>query len=44
MARPAFLREKHRSYLRNLDADKETLEYFLTEHLRLGGASHASLR
>ncbi|CAK9059133.1 unnamed protein product [Durusdinium trenchii] len=31
------LREKHNHYLRHLDDDKESLEYMMTEHLRMGG-------
>ncbi|CAJ1370431.1 unnamed protein product [Effrenium voratum] len=29
--------EKHDHYLRHLDDDKESLEYMMTEHLRMGG-------
>eukprot|EP00435_Cladocopium_sp_Y103_P068717 s1151_g32.t1 len=32
-----FLWEKHDHYLRHLDDDKESLEYMMTEHLRMGG-------
>jgi len=30
-------REKHSHYLRHLDDDKESLDYMMTEHLRMGG-------
>eukprot|EP00927_Polykrikos_kofoidii_P049579 TRINITY_DN43623_c0_g1_i1.p1 TRINITY_DN43623_c0_g1~~TRINITY_DN43623_c0_g1_i1.p1 ORF type:complete len:367 (+),score=66.28 TRINITY_DN43623_c0_g1_i1:73-1101(+) len=32
-----LLRERHEQYLNNLDSDKETLEYMMSEHLRMGG-------
>lgn len=33
----ALLKEKHIKYLKSLDSQKETLEYWLSEHLRLNG-------
>lgn len=32
-----LLKEKHIKYLKSLDSQKETLEYWLSEHLRLNG-------
>lgn len=33
----ALLAERHDHYLRHLDENKQTLEYMMTEHLRMGG-------
>lgn len=33
----ALLLEKHDHYLRHLDDDKESLDYMMSEHLRMGG-------
>ncbi|CAE7028634.1 rabggtb [Symbiodinium microadriaticum] len=32
-----LLRDKHNYYLQHLDDDKESLEYMMSEHLRMGG-------
>merc|ERR1719240_145713 len=32
-----LLRERHVHYITHLDDDKETIEYMMTEHLRMGG-------
>lgn len=32
-----LVRDKHDQYLRHLDDDKESLEYMMSEHLRMGG-------
>lgn len=32
-----FCREKHEHYLAHLDDNKETIEYMMSEHLRMGG-------
>jgi len=32
-----FARERHEHYLKHLDDDKESLEYMMSEHLRMGG-------
>lgn len=37
MSQQTLLREKHISYVQSLDSKTETLEYWLSEHLRLNG-------
>ncbi|KAK9235638.1 terpenoid cyclases/protein prenyltransferase alpha-alpha toroid [Lipomyces kononenkoae] len=34
---PEFLREKHIAYIQSLDNKQDELEYWLSEHLRMGG-------
>ncbi|XP_055388875.1 uncharacterized protein LOC129617859 [Condylostylus longicornis] len=33
-----FYARRHQSYIERLDSDKETLEYLMSDHLRMGGA------
>ncbi|KAJ3192720.1 hypothetical protein HK101_006084 [Irineochytrium annulatum] len=35
--RPAFLREKHIQFVKELDTKKDELEYWMSEHLRVNG-------